>query len=493
MRLVEPRLAVPDPTEPVRASMEEIEEIARSRMEGARIDILLDHPYFAAALLAIPMRGTFDEAIAHAVLTDGSRIVYRFDLVAALERPRVRLLILHALTHVLLRHPERGEERNWGVWTEACDIAVDLLFEELAVDRQHDREYLQRFKDLSAEAIYDKLVSNAVPRPSSAQRSRPADGMQRPPRDDSEGRTPAGSSESGDDSEAFERAMAETERPTKFQLDGLQRDFAREVEGRPDASRGSEAGNLKSEIDAAGREQVCWQHVLARFMRETIDREWSFSRPNRKHLWRGIYLPGPVEINGGRFVVAIDTSGSMSDHSLGVMLGEIDAIRRTCACDLTVLQFDAQIHAVAEFSRWSDEDEAVGSTKMMRVYGRGGTDLCLPFTWAEKERRNGREISAMIVCTDGFGPLPSAAPAGLPVLFALTPLHQAPSFGELLVLGQREQPVPTAQVAADPAPGGAGPDPTNSGTATASQVVSPGSCMPRASRGGFTRSYGRMI
>ena len=33
--------------------------------------------------------------------------------------------------------------------------------------------------------------------------------------------------------------------------------------------------------------------------------------------------PGPVEINGGRFVVAIDTSGSMSDHSLGVMLGEI--------------------------------------------------------------------------------------------------------------------------------------------------------------------------
>ena len=55
MRLVEPRLAVPDPTELVRASMEEIEEIARSRMEGARIDILLDHPYFAAALLAIPM------------------------------------------------------------------------------------------------------------------------------------------------------------------------------------------------------------------------------------------------------------------------------------------------------------------------------------------------------------------------------------------------------------------------------------------------------
>ena len=132
--------------------------------------------------------------------------------------------------------------------------------------------------------------------------------------------------------------------------------------------------------------------------------------------------------------MAIDTSGSMSDHSLGVMLGEIDAIRRTCACDLTVLQFDARIHAVAEFSRWSDEDETVGSTKMMRVFGRGGTNLRLPFTWAEGERRNGRSISALIVCTDGYGPLPTEAPAGLPVLFLLTPQHAPPEFGEQLVL-----------------------------------------------------------
>jgi hypothetical protein len=58
----------------------------------------------------------------------------------------------------------------------------------------------------------------------------------------------------------------------------------------------------------------------------------------------------------------------------------------------------------------------------------------LPFTWADEERRNGRRISALIVCTDGFGPLPSGAPAGLPVLFLLTPHHAAPKFGEQLVL-----------------------------------------------------------
>jgi predicted metal-dependent peptidase len=116
------------------------------------------------------------------------------------------------------------------------------------------------------------------------------------------------------------------------------------------------------------------------------------------------------------------------------VLGEVDAIRRSCACELTVLQFDATIHAKAEFSRWSEQDAQIGSTKAMRFFGRGGTDLRLPFTWAENERCAGRSISALIVCTDGYGPLPPRAPEGLPVLFLLTRTHSAPAFGEQVVL-----------------------------------------------------------
>jgi len=439
MRLAEPRFEAAAPETPARASVEEIEEIARSRMESARVDILLDHPYFAAALLAIPMRGTFDEAIAHAVVTDGTRIAYRHDLVAALERLQVRMLIMHALAHVLLRHPERGGSREWRAWTTACDVAVDLLFEGLGLVRPHEIAHLRGFQDLSAEAIYEKLVTTGAPAPGITPVAPHGDGMQRPaetePGEASPEEPRKSRTEREGEGDAFERAMSGAERPTKVHLQGLQRDFARDLEGRSGGSApGTHAGNASSEIDAAQREQVRWQQVLARFMRETIDQEWSFSRPNRKHLWRGIYLPGPVEIAGGRFVVAIDTSGSMSDRDLGLVLGEIDAIRRTCACELTVLQFDAQIHATAEFSRWSDQHEGIGSSKVMRVFGRGGTDLRLPFTWAEEERRKGRSISALIVCTDGFGPLPSDAPAGLPVLFLLTPHHAAPDFGEQLAL-----------------------------------------------------------
>jgi predicted metal-dependent peptidase len=428
-----------------RADAEEIAEIARSRVERARIDILLEHPYFAAALLAIPLRGTSEAAIAQALVTDGSRIVYRYDLVAALERPKVRRLIMHALAHVLLRHPDRGGSRDWSLWTVACDVAVELLFDQLGMKSDENVRKLRIFADDSAERIYERLHEEAeaarsaprfppLPRPACSD-----DGMLPGARDrsDTEALDDMSRSRLEDDSRAREeidRATAGAEAPSGTELKHLSHEFLRDIEGKPKRRGRAGPGSGKAELDAAAREQVCWRRVLARFMLEPIDREWSFARPNRKHIWRGLYLPGPIDVEGGRFVVAIDTSGSMSDEILRVMLGEIDAIRRLCACELTVLQFDAAIHATAEFSASCAEDARIGSTKVMRVFGRGGTDLRLPFRWAEEELRNGRRISALIVCTDGYGPLPQGTPRGLPVLFLLPEAHAAPEFGEKLVV-----------------------------------------------------------
>lgn len=432
MRLADHQQAHPEPAPNPVASTEEIEAIARSRVERARIDLLLDHPYFSTILLALPIRGTSDPAIPHAVMTDGTRIVYRHDLVAAHERPEIRIAIMHALTHVLLRHPERMHSREVASWTLACDIAVDMLLVGMGIKATDDARHQRYFTGNSAEAIYERLRGGLLPDFRSGKV--PADGMMPPVHDDPDLPSDAGSDGSDASRAAFEQALAGAESPTPLVLEGMRRDFVEMVQQRLAGRAGNSAGDGSGEIDAASSPQVPWTHVLARFMRDPIDRDWSFARPNRKHLWRGLYLPGPTERSGGRFVVAIDTSGSMSDADLAIVLGEIDAIRRSCSCELTVLQFDAQIHAKAEFSRWSDEDEKVGSTKVMRVFGRGGTDLRLPFSWAEEECRKGRSISAVIVCTDGYGPLPQEAPHGLPVLFLLTPKHQAPTFGEKLVL-----------------------------------------------------------
>ncbi len=428
----------------------EIESIARTRVERARIDILLEHPYFATALLAIPLRGTAERAISKALVTDGQRIVYRHDLVAALDRPSIRRLIMHALAHTLLRHPERGGTRDWDRWTVACDIAVELLLRDFGMDREQGSEQsasparsepvLKEFEGRAAEEIYEVLASQ--PTRALGPLSDPADAMLRPSAaadarakvddEDDDGSRRSAEERHASERASFERAASEDEAPTAVELERLTRGFATSVKS---TKPGGSAGDGSSEIDAAQTSKVPWLQLLAQFMRERIGRSWSFARPNRKHLWRGLYLPGPSELEAGRFVVAIDTSGSMSDRDLGMILSEIDAISRMCACELTVLQFDSEIHAVAEFSHHGQEDASIGSTRIMRMFGRGGTDLRRPFEWVDEQRRNGRSISALIVCTDGFGPLPAAAPPSLPVLFMLTLNHAAPKFGEHIVLG----------------------------------------------------------
>lgn len=413
----------------VAVSTSETEALARARVEQARMDILLDHPYFASAMLRMPMLGTADPECTSPLATDGRRIVFRHDMIAARPRPEVRLMLMHALAHTLLRHPERGAGRSWPEWTLACDMAVQALFEStgMVTPRAGAAVPPQDF-GATAEAFYarltdrDPFVQQALPR-----LAPPGDGIipPEPPGDAlSEERRSHG---------AFARAAGDADAPTALELEGLARAFASDAKELA-VRCGRAPGDATSDIEAAQHATVPWRIKLARFLNDPVDRTWSMTRPNRKHLWRGLYLPGQAYAEGGRFVVAIDTSGSMSDAALGCVLGEIDAIRRSCASELTLLQFDASLHAKAEFTPWNDQDAAVGSTKLMRVHGRGGTDIRIPFEWAEKERTKGRRISALIVCTDGFGPLPKEAPEGIPVLFLLTPSHHAPSFGERIVL-----------------------------------------------------------
>ena len=61
MRLAHGRIDGVLPDESAHVDADGLEAIARARVERARVDLLLDHPYFAAALLAIPAQTTIQE------------------------------------------------------------------------------------------------------------------------------------------------------------------------------------------------------------------------------------------------------------------------------------------------------------------------------------------------------------------------------------------------------------------------------------------------
>jgi predicted metal-dependent peptidase len=171
------------------------------------------------------------------------------------------------------------------------------------------------------------------------------------------------------------------------------------------------------EVQASTERSVPWQHLLAQFVSGLRRSDYRMFPFHRKHLWRGLYLPTVGAPGPQHLVLAVDTSGSMSDADLAQIAGELDALRGLSECALTILQFDAAIQRV-------DRRDACDVTTLgrQRFYGRGGTDIRLPFTWLESEMRAGRLFpppDALIVLTDGFGPM-RPEPPGYPVLWIAT-------------------------------------------------------------------------
>lgn len=414
------RLSLPsDLEDATRASVAEVEAIAADRMSRARIHILFDHPYFGSVLLQLPMRGTHDETAVATIATDGRRLLFNFKAIAALTTPDVRLLMMHVLTHVLLDHANRAQDREWKRWEVAADFATNALLEQMGLPIPSDWPCHRAWSNRSAEAIYDQL-------PKTCEEKTMLDSL-----------IPLESERSACDAGvlkkcvAFDTAATGLESLSALHAKSIAKEFLEQIKQK---FAGTGAGSNNNEIKASCKERVDWRRILAQFVVGGARRDYSTLRHNRKHLWRGIYLPSLVSSGAERIVVAIDTSGSMGRVELSAILTEVDALRRTEATELVVVQFDCSIQAVATFTPWQQVDAKLGSTSTMTMFGRGGTDICLPFTWVENERAKGRVVSALIVCTDGYGPLPPRAPNGLPVLFLLTPQNLTPKFGAVIVL-----------------------------------------------------------
>jgi predicted metal-dependent peptidase len=192
--------------------------------------------------------------------------------------------------------------------------------------------------------------------------------------------------------------------------------------------RGLAPGMFESEIRQAQGGQVPWRTLLSRFFTGLRRDNYRLMPPNKKHVWRGIYLPSMGAPGPSHIVVAIDTSGSMTDDILADVIGEIDKLRSTTECRLTLIQCDAAIHKVEEFDEYSG-----ASFARFRVFGRGGTSFKPVFNWIRDQSQRGiYQFDTLIYLTDGYGDFPEKPPT-YPVLWIMTKNGKAEApFGEVI-------------------------------------------------------------
>tara|TARA_R110000751_G_scaffold90715_1_gene177988 strand:+ start:554 stop:1864 length:1311 start_codon:yes stop_codon:yes gene_type:complete len=144
--------------------------------------------------------------------------------------------------------------------------------------------------------------------------------------------------------------------------------------------------------------QVDWREVLRDFISTTCaGNDFStYARPNRRYMSTGVYMPSGISERVKTLVLAIDTSGSISQRELSSTLAEVKSI-----CDIvrpekvTVLYWGSNVVAQEDYDD-TNMDKLVDSTKPK---DGGGTQVeCVPAYMTE----HGIDAQAAIVFTDGY-------------------------------------------------------------------------------------------
>lgn len=171
-------------------------------------------------------------------------------------------------------------------------------------------------------------------------------------------------------------------------------------------------GNLPGEIEAYIKDllvPITPHFNWKAYMRTFAERGFKtyVSRTKKRHSKRFPDFPGTKIKKHKSMLVAVDTSGSVSDLELNEFFNEIFHIWKT-GCEIDILEIDTELRGPIPYKgKWDG-----------RVYGRGGTDFTPGVTFYNTHYH---EYSALIYFTDGEGYCSTPAIDRTNILWVLTP------------------------------------------------------------------------
>ncbi|MCU0928368.1 MAG: VWA-like domain-containing protein [Burkholderiaceae bacterium] len=402
---------------------------AARRLAAARTRLILDHPFLGALALRLPLKAAGRWCATTA--TDARALYYNPQWIASLKPAELQFALAHEALHCALGHFARRGHRVQRRWDLACDFAVNPLLLDEGLAPPPGAQVLPLYRGLSAEEIYpclddslddDTLDDHAWDGDDGGQGGR-GDGE---PRDEPGGggggagsKPSAAGSGAGDGGAARPPPLAATER------EHLHRQWQRHLAAAAQRAReaGKLAGALARLVDEGLAPRVSWRAALAQYLAQTAREDYSWLRPSRRE---GDALLPSLRSAAGDLVVAIDTSGSVSDGDIAQFVAELDALKGTLSVRTTLLACDS---ALADGTPWIAEPWEPLEVPA-QLAGGGGTDFRPVFDWVERE---GRRPDALVYFTDARGTFPARVPE-YPVLWLVKGRAPVP-WGRRIALG----------------------------------------------------------
>jgi predicted metal-dependent peptidase len=388
---------------------------ASIRIQKARTTLLLDHPFFGSLLFRLKGR---EQRSIPTMATDGVSLYYNPEFVDTLNSATLAGVLAHEVMHPALQHHLRRCKRDPKRWNEACDYAINPLLLDAGLSLPDGVLVDHRFRGMSAEQIYSLRETEEQPQPGGQNSSNDGAGT-------GAGETPEPSDEpsapmtEGGVGQVLDAPLPNDETPS---VEEQAREWSVAVYQAVTLSKqaGKAPAGLSRTLEGAAEATVDWRELLRRLWSDTIPADSSWMRPNRRHIWNGLYLPGVVREGVGEIAIAVDCSGSVNGRLLRLFEAEVCSIlegqRPQC---VHVLYFDTEVHKVETYQ--------AGEQVHLDPVGGGGTDFGPCFDWLEE---HGIRPQTLVFLTDLYGTIPESAP-DYPVLWASTGSRHAP-FGNVI-------------------------------------------------------------
>ncbi len=374
------------------------------KISQARLKLLFQQPFFGTLTMQLPLVDATDSGWCDTAAVDGRNIYYNRKFFNDLDIDEMQFVLCHEVLHVALDHFGRRTHRDPSWWNMANDYVINGMLVQDKIGKMPTKKvdvkdedgnanqrvglYDEKYVGWTSEAVYDDLEKRKV------KKQMTLDVHLELGKD----AKPGGAGGGSKDGKGKGISIGEEE------LKQIRDEFKNKVLQAAQAAAGKMPASLQRLVDMLVEPKISWRDLLQQNIQSCITDDFTWMRPNRKHMYGGIFLPTLDKDETIDIAIAIDMSGSISDAMASDFLGEVYGIMQQYNdFTISILCFDTQVYNFQTFTKDTSDDLLRYECK-----GGGGTDFSAFWDyWKE----NNIEPKKAVVFTDGF-PFGSWGPEG---------------------------------------------------------------------------------
>lgn len=413
---------------------DKVDKAALNKIRKCFTQIITNYGFFADLLFNLKIREVAPN-YCDTMCTDGKSIGYNPAFVHKLTEAEIIFVLIHEVMHNANFHFNRMGVRDHDLWNQAADYAINIQIDDMRKDMKSQGSIDppkgilldEKYRDMSAEQIYEILEKQQGKSKNQPGQGQPGQGQ--PGQGSGKGQPGGPGAMPGDIKSPGSITGEEIYKPEKGEegqgnqeiedattTEELEKKWQDIRNNAASKNAGTGSSSLDRWLRKLNKPKINWRAELKKFVAQVYD-ELDFAYSNKRFIWQDMHLPGPREADKSSYqnvVIAIDTSGSISEDTLGKFSSEMLKLFKTYnILTCYVIWCDSDIPKKGGVQVFDVADKSFKLDKL-RPVGGGGTSFKPPFKWVQENIvKKGKVPAFMIYFTDAYGDAPSAGEYGI--------------------------------------------------------------------------------